>query len=254
MGFLDTFYIITGVAFVVIPIIIILIKLKDKKNNFSEFIRYFSIAVMIYIIPFTLSSNIINSGVNDKEFLITMLWIIVGIAIFLGLISGLVYYFIIKKSLKENSKIISFIYSLGITGGYASCFYIVYGIFLKYLLPLYKDSDNLSFIITLFEYPFVVYVIDLVLYLGHFFNIFTITIILKYNLNKIYIILLIIFQSVLYPLHLAYVSSYIIGLIIVIILMSIIEIILGIIIYIKYGRNKIDENEIDSNTFKLNAI
>lgn len=68
MGFLDTFYIITGVAFVVIPIIIILIKLKDKKNNFSEFIRYFSIAVMIYIIPFTLSSNIINSGVNDKEF------------------------------------------------------------------------------------------------------------------------------------------------------------------------------------------
>ena len=226
MGFLDTFYIITGVAFVVIPIIIILIKLKDKKNNFSEFIRYFSIAVMIYIIPFTLSSNIINSGVNDKEFLITMLWIIVGIAIFLGLISGLLYYFIIKKSL----------------------------IFLKYLLPLYKDSDNLSFIITLFEYPFVVYVIDLVLYLGHFFNIFTITIILKYNLNKIYIILLIIFQSVLYPLHLAYVSSYIIGLIIVIILMSIIEIILGIIIYIKYGRNKIDENEIDSNTFKLNAI
>lgn len=119
---------------------------------------------------------------------------------------------------------------------------------MKYFLPIYVDEDkyDLPFLITLFEYPFAVYVIDLVLYLGHFFNILSETIILKYNLSKFYIVLLIIFQTVLFPLHLTYVFSYIIELIIAIILMSIIEIIFGVILYIKYERNKTDEKEIAS--------
>jgi len=116
---------------------------------------------------------------------------------------------------------------------------------LKYFLPIYVDEDkyDLPFLITLFEYPFAVYVIDLVLYLGHFFNILSETIILKYNLSKFYIVLLIIFQTVLFPLHLTYVFSYIIELIIAIILTSIIEIIFGVILYIKYERNKTDKKK-----------
>ena len=49
MGFFDTFYIITGIAFLVIPGIIIYIKLKDK-INFNVFARFIS-AGMIYILP-----------------------------------------------------------------------------------------------------------------------------------------------------------------------------------------------------------
>ena len=228
-----------------IPAIIIYIKLKDK-TNFNEFMRYFATA-FIYILPFIVSLNG-SAGINDKEILIGLIWITGVIVLSIGLISGIMHYFTIKKSLKNNPQTLSFIYSLGITSGYAFYFYIFYGVFL-FLLPLFIDKENkkskvdLPFIITLFEYPFAVYVIDLLLYAGHFFNILSETIILKYNLPKFYIILFIIFQSVLFPLHLAYTFSYFIGIIIVIILISIIEIIFGIILYIKYERNKADEKE-----------
>ena len=63
------------------------------------------------------------------------------------------------------------------------------------------NKEDLLSIITLYEYPFAYYFIDLILYLGHFSNNFPITIILKYDLSKYYIIILIIFQTVLFPLH-----------------------------------------------------
>ena len=234
--YISAFYIITGIAFLAIPTIVIYIKLKDK-TNFNEFMRYFSTA-FIYIIPFIVSLNG-SAGINDKEILIATI-----IVLNIGLISGIVYYFIIKKSLNNNPQTLSFINSLGITSGYAFYFYIYYGVFL-FLLKNIMNKVDLPFKIqiTLFEYPFVVYVIDLLLYVGHFFNILSETIILKYNLPKFYIILLIIFQSVLFPLHLAYTFAYFIELIIVIILISIIEIIFGIILDIKYEKAITDEKE-----------
>ena len=94
MGFFVAFYIITGIAFLVIPAIIIYIKLKDK-INFNEFLRYVS-TTSIYIIPFIVPLNG-AAGINDKEFLIILLWITVGIVICIGLISVIMYYFIIKN-------------------------------------------------------------------------------------------------------------------------------------------------------------
>ena len=94
--------------------------------------------------------------------------------------------------------------------------------------------------------------IDLILYLGHFFNNLALTIILKYELSKYYIIILIIFQTVLYPLHMTYIFNYVLILIIVVILLSIIEIIFGIMIYRKYEKD-INENTSISGT-KLNDI
>ena len=169
------------------------------------------------------------------------------------------YYFFIKKFLKEDQNALSFLFSLGINSGYAFYFYIFSGIILKAFQIVIIDEENedknkrgiiyeddLPFIITLYKYPFTCFVIDLILYLGHFFNIFSETIILKYNLPKCYeIILLIIFQSILFPLHMIYLFYYSIGIIIVIILFSIIEILYGILIYLKYEKNA---NEISINS------
>lgn len=247
MGFFDTFYIITGIAFLVIPGIIIYKKLENK-TNFTAFSRFISIS-MIYILPIVpISAG--GAGLKDKETLIVVLWIVGFFVIITGFVSGFMNYYMIKKNLEENPEALSFVSSLGSTGGYAFYYFLFYGFLLKYFLPIYDDEDNkkydLPFIITLFEYPFAVYVIELVLYLGHFFNILSETIILKYNLSKFYIVLLIIFQTVLFPLHMTYVFSYIIVLIIAIILLSLIEIIFGILLYIKYERNKTDEKEIAS--------
>lgn len=139
MAFFVALYIITGIAFVVIPAIILYLKLKDKKN-LSIFLLFFS-TTTIYIIPFIVAINGV-SAINDKEFFIGLIWATFIIIIILGLVSGIMYYCIIKKYLNKVSEILSFIYSLGITGGYAFYFYIFYGIILKTLIAIIIDEEN----------------------------------------------------------------------------------------------------------------
>ena len=156
MGFFDTFYIITGIAFLVIPGIIIYKKLENK-TNFTAFSRFISIS-MIYILPIVpISAG--GAGLKDKETLIVVLWIVGFFVIITGFVSGFMNYYMIKKNLEENPEALSFVSSLGSTGGYAFYYFLFYGFLLKYFLPIYDDEDNkkydLPFIITLFEYPFI---------------------------------------------------------------------------------------------------
>lgn len=244
----------------------IIFHLNSNDENILCAFRKSILLSWLFIIPFF---PILQDGPNNEGYLITMAWFFFVPVVILGLVTSIFNYFFIKDKVTKEY-IPSFIYSLGITAGYAFLYYIFYGILIVMLEGIYDNEkihikrigfikkENLPSIVTLYEYPFACYLIDLILYLGHFFNNFALTIILKYELSKYYIIILIIFQTVLYPLHMTYIFNYVLILIIVVILLSIIEIIFGIMIYRKYEKDKIDEKDINENTSisgtKLNDI
>ena len=133
-------YIITGIAFLVIPIIFLFIKFREKKN-FTFFLRCFSTTIL-YILPHLIVIQVANGGIDDKEFLIALAWTIFVIILILGLVSGIMYYFFIKKFLKEDQNALSFLFSLGINSGYAFYFYIFSGIILKAFQIVIIDEEN----------------------------------------------------------------------------------------------------------------
>lgn len=241
MSFYVAFYIITSFAFPIIPTIIIFIKARNLLKVFLLFLAngtYYALPFIFWLylgrIEFDKISLIILGSTEILLILST------------GLIAGLLYFRVIKKDLKNGDykSIPPFIVSLGINAGYAFYYYFFLGLTIGSLKTLLNDEhgnieeDDIPFKITLYKYPLLCYFIDFILYLGNFFNILAEIIIYKNDLNICYIILLIIFQSVLYPLHMVYVSYYSIALILVVIISSIIEILFGIFIYRKYGNNE----------------
>ena len=64
MSFMVVLYIITGIAFLVIPIIFLFIKFREKKN-FAFFLQCFSTTIL-YILPHFVVIQVANGGVDDK--------------------------------------------------------------------------------------------------------------------------------------------------------------------------------------------
>ena len=112
---------------------------------------------------------------------------------------------------------------------------------------LFEDEKDVPFSFTFYKNAFIYYIGELFLYSGNFFNIFAECIIIKYNLSKFYIILLILFQMILYPFHMIYLFNFKIIFVVIIIVLSIIEIFVGIIIYKKYYKRNSLISEFDEN-------
>ncbi len=193
------------------------------------------------------SASIGGSGgviVDSFTTLIIIIWIF---AIFIGIGVALINWLTLKKKKpKECHDDLAFNHSTGITAIYAFLYFVMYGT----LILLFEDDENFTFFeIAYRKHAYIYYIVELLYFAGFFFSTSTVFFILKYDLKKYILILMMIVQSLLYAINIAIILDFRIAFISILVLGSFAEIGYGLYLWKTYYSD--EDPTIPDKTFKL---
>lgn len=224
MEFWSVIFFITSLASFIVPLVLCYKMFsKGPKGSYSNGAFIFT---MINFSPAYGGS--ITVMVDSFLELMILVWII-GSIIAIGII--LVNIFYLKKNGKNSHDDYAFNHSSGLIGCYAMFYFAMYG----FLILFIEDDEDFSFMELAYrKHAWIYYFIELIYFSGLFLSSCTEFFILKYNLNKIILIIIIIAQILLYVLNIVIILDFKVMYIITILIISLIEIGFGVFIWKKY--------------------
>ena len=235
---------ITALAICIIPTIFCYKKFsKGGEGSCSNGVSSF---ILINFAPsFGGSGGVMVDSFTTLMIIIWMMGIIVGIGV------AIMNWITLKKK-KEPKKChddLAFNHSTGITAVYAFLYFVMYGT----LILLIEDDNDFSFFELAYrKHAYIYFLVELVYFTGFFFSTSSVFFILKYDLEKIFLILIIAVQSLLYCINIVIILDFKIYFILILVIASLIEIGYGFYLWKKYYS---DEDPIVSDeNFRLNDI
>jgi len=183
--------------------------------------------------------------VDSFKTIVIIIWVI---GIILGICLALVNWITLKKKdLKKCHDDLAFNHSTGITTAYACLYFILYGTFIL----LIKDDENFSlFELAYRKHAYIYYLVELVYFTGFFFSVTSVFFVLKNDLKKLFLILIMIVQSLLYSINIVIIIDFRIALIAILIIGSLGQIGYGFYLWKAYYSD--EDPIVPDETIKLN--
>ena len=243
MEFWSVIFFLTSFASLIVPIVLCYkIFKKGPKGSYINGCYIFS---MINFAP--AYGGGVTIMIDSYSTLMIVVWIF---ACLLGFGIAIANYFFIKKNAKISHDDYAFNHSSGLTGGYALLYFFMYG----FLILKIEDDDDFLFVLAYRKHAWIYYFVELIYFSGLFLSTSTEFFILKYDLNKLILIPIVIAQSALYALNIAIIIEFKTIYIIIIVIISLIDIGSGLYIWKKFYSDEDTpiENE-NSKKFQLVA-
>jgi hypothetical protein len=232
---------ITALAICIIPTIFCY--KKFSKGGEGSCSNAFSSFIAINFAP-----SLGGSGgviVDSFTTLVIVAWII-GIIIGIGV--ALINWITLKK--REPKKChddLAFNHSTGITVAYAFLYFVMYGT----LILLIEDDEDFSFFELAYrKHAYIYYIVELVYFTGFFFSASSVYFVLKYDLKKYILILIMTVQSLLYGINIVIILDFRIAVIAILVIGSLTEIGYGFYLWKTYYSD--EEPIVPDETIKLN--
>ena len=173
------------------------------------------------------------------------------IGILLGIGMAIINWITLKKR-REPKKChddFAFNHSTGITAAYAFLYFVLYGT----LILLIEDDKHFSFFELAYrKHAYIYYLVELVYFTGFFFSASSVFFILKYDLNKCFLILVMAIQSLLYALNIVIIIDLRIANIAILVLGSLIQVSYGFYLWKTYYSD--EDPIVPDENFKLNDV
>lgn len=235
-------YYITALALIIIPTIFCCTKFSKAKGGTCISGACFFLMMNFLPSPFGIggaNAKLINSFLE----IMILLWIL-GIGIGIG-IAFLNWKILKQKNPKITHNDTAFSHSVGMTSLYSFLYFVMYGT----LIYFFEDDEDFRYFeIAYRKHAWKYYIIELIYFTGFFFSTSVVFFILKYDLNKVILIFLMIAQSSLYAINNIIIFDFRNLFILILVITSIFEIGYGYYIWKKYYS---DENsllpEIENN-------
>lgn len=235
---------ITAFASFIIPTIFCYIKFS--KGGKGSCIGGTSAFITINFAPSFGSSG--GAVIDSFLTLMIVIWII-GIAI--GIAIPIMNWKIIERQEpKTKHDDFAFNHSTGVSGSYAFLYFVLYGTLILFI----EDDENFSFFELAYrKHAWIYYIIELIYFTGFFFSSSSVFFILKYDLNKFILIIIMIVQGFLYTINIVIIIDFRDLYIIILVTASLIEIGFGLYIWKKYYSN-VDDPLISENENKKTEL
>lgn len=224
MEFWSVIFFITSLAFFIVPIV--LCYKMFSKGPKGSYVNGCYIFTMINFSPAYGGS--IGPLIDSYSTLMLLIWII-GSIVAIAII--LLNYFLMKKKAKISHDDYAFNHSSGLIGCYSMFYFAMYG----FLILFIEDDEDFSFFELAYrKHAWIYYFIELIYFSGLFLSSCTEFFIIKYDLNKIILIFIIIAQTVAYVMNIAIIIEFKAMYLITILIISLIEIGYGVFIWKNY--------------------
>ena len=189
----------------------------------------------IYLAPGYINGSTV-ALITDLSTFMIVLWIIGGLS---GIGIAILNFVLTKR----NAKITHDDYAFNHTSGLIGCYGLLYFFAICILIHLIEDeddkSDKESSIFGYFEFKYrqrawIYFLVEIVHFSGFFLSTMGIYYILKHDLPKCFLVILMVTQSVSYAFNISYLFDFQMAYIIIIVVLGIINIIIGCYLWIKY--------------------